>query len=114
MYGLVQTAQQKALDAIRAGMLTGAADAVARDFIMANTPVGCYEYGLGHGVGIEVHEEPFMRPGSSIELRAGHVVSVEPGIYIPDWGGIRIEDTVLVGRNGCETLTKVTKDLLVL
>lgn len=114
MYHLVQTAQQKALDAIHAGMLTGEADAVARDFIMANAEQGCYEYGLGHGVGLEVHERPAMTPGSRIVLQEGHVVSVEPGIYIPEWGGIRIEDTVLIGRNGCEPLTKSTKDLIVL
>jgi Xaa-Pro aminopeptidase len=114
MYRIVQTAQQMAVDAIRAGVFSGDVDAVARDFITANTEQGCYDYGLGHGVGLEVHERPFMTPGSRIVLQAGHVVSVEPGIYIPEWGGIRIEDTVLVRDGGAEPLTKSTKDLIIL
>lgn len=114
LYGLVQAAQQQAVDAIRPGLAAGAADAVARDLITANTEVGCYDYGLGHGVGIEVHEEPRMVPGSAALLRDGNVVSVEPGIYIPGWGGIRIEDTVWVRGTGCEPLTKASKELRVL
>lgn len=114
LYGLVQAAQQKAVDVIRPGMAAGAADAVARDHITANADAGCYDYGLGHGVGLEVHEEPRMVPGSAEILRDGNVVSVEPGIYIPGWGGIRIEDTIWLHGSGGEPLTKAPKDLRVL
>lgn len=71
-----------------------------------------YGHGMGHGVGLQIHEAPALRPESSDVLEAGNVVSVEPGIYLPGEGGVRIEDLVLVTEDGCERLTRFTKELL--
>jgi Xaa-Pro aminopeptidase len=71
-----------------------------------------YGHGLGHGVGIQIHEAPVLRPESTDVLEPGNVVSVEPGIYLPGEGGVRIEDLVVVTSDGCERLTTFTKDLL--
>lgn len=72
-----------------------------------------YHYnGIGHGIGMYVHEIPFMRPGSENILRTGNVLTVEPGIYIPGWGGVRIEDQVLITDTGCENLISATKELI--
>jgi Xaa-Pro aminopeptidase len=70
-----------------------------------------FGHGLGHGLGLQVHEAPALRPNSEFVLQAGMVVTVEPGIYLPGWGGIRIEDDVLVTPEGCEVMTKVPRDL---
>jgi Xaa-Pro aminopeptidase len=71
-----------------------------------------YGHGLGHGVGLQIHEAPVLRPESTDVLESGNVVSVEPGIYLPDDAGVRIEDLVLVTADGCERLTQFTKELL--
>ena len=72
-----------------------------------------YGHGMGHGVGLQIHEAPTLRPESTDVLEAGNVVSVEPGIYLPDEGaGVRIEDLVLVTADGCERLTQFTKELV--
>jgi Xaa-Pro aminopeptidase len=84
-------------------------DAVARS-IIANAGYGQYfGHGLGHGVGLAVHEKPTLRWTSEDVLAPGMVVTVEPGIYLPDWGGVRIEDMVLVTENGGEVLTRAPK-----
>jgi Xaa-Pro aminopeptidase len=113
LYELTRAAQQRALAGIRAGVTAGAADALARGSITVALGEGCYDYGLGHGVGMEIHEAPFMKPGSPEILRSGQVVTVEPGIYLPEWGGIRIEDTVVVRDAGCQVLTAAPKELIV-
>lgn len=72
-----------------------------------------FGHGLGHSVGLEIHEEPRLSPKSNCNsLKAGTVITVEPGVYIPDWGGVRIEDTVLVTETGSRRLTKSSKQLL--
>jgi Xaa-Pro aminopeptidase len=71
-----------------------------------------FDYGIGHGVGLEIHEEPFMRQNADVILEAGNVLTVEPGIYSPGWGGIRIEDTILVTEGGYEILTSFPKELI--
>ena len=69
-------------------------------------------HSLGHGLGLAIHEGPFLRPRNDEALAAGHVVTVEPGIYLPGFGGVRIEDTVAVGEQGCRVLTATPRDLV--
>jgi Xaa-Pro aminopeptidase len=114
IYSIVQEAQRTALDAIRAGLKGMEADAMARDLITARGFGEYFGHGLGHGVGRAVHELPGVGIRSEGILEPGHVVTVEPGIYIPDWGGVRIEDLVVITPQGREVLTSVTKELLVL
>jgi Xaa-Pro dipeptidase len=105
LYQIVKTAQEKAFEAVRASVKAKDVDAAARKII---TDAGYGEYfvhGLGHGVGLEVHEPPTLSPESKDVLAVGNVVTVEPGIYLVGYGGVRIEDTVLVHRNGAEKLT---------
>jgi Xaa-Pro aminopeptidase len=105
IYDIVKTAQQRAFEAIKTGAVVGDLDAIARRLI-ADAGYGPYfVHRLGHGVGLEVHESPSMGPNGKDQLSAGYVVTDEPGIYIPGFGGVRIEDTVLVGKSGAERLT---------
>lgn len=111
IYRIVLTAQQRAINAIRPGVAADAVDAAARRVIEAAGYGKQFGHGLGHGIGLDVHESPRLAARQSTKLRAGMVVTVEPGIYLPGWGGVRIEDDVLVTRDGCEVLSRVTKDL---
>ncbi|HHW40726.1 MAG TPA: aminopeptidase P family protein [Syntrophomonadaceae bacterium] len=113
VYEVVKDAQQNALDLIRAGITTGEADAAARRVIEKAGYGEYFSHSLGHGVGLAVHEEPRLAPGGELVLEAGMVVTVEPGVYLPGWGGVRIEDTVLVTDKGCEILTPLKKELIV-
>ena len=102
MYTVVLEAQARAIAALRPGVDVKVVDAAARGHI-ADAGFGDYfTHGLGHGIGLEVHEAPAIRSNSDDVLRAGMVVTVEPGVYLPDFGGVRIEDDVLVtpGRGG--------------
>src|SRR5207302_7121748 len=111
VHAVVLRAQQRALRCVRPGVKAEEVDAAARAEI-ADAGFGDYfGHGLGHGLGLQVHEAPALRPRSQTVLQAGMVVTVEPGIYLPGWGGIRIEDDVLVTPDGCEVLTSVAKDL---
>jgi Xaa-Pro aminopeptidase len=110
LYDLCLTAQLDALAAVRPGALGKDVDAASRTAI-ADAGMGeLYGHGLGHGVGLDVHEEPNMRPESDAVLAPGNVVTVEPGIYVPGEVGVRIEDMVVVTEDGCERLTNVTKE----
>lgn len=114
VYQVVLSAQLKALDAVRAGKTGGEIDAVARDYIDSKGYAGRFGHGLGHGIGLDIHEAPNLKPGSRDVLKPGMVVSVEPGIYLPGMGGVRIEDIVIVRRDGCENLTGWEKELTLL
>ncbi len=113
-YETVLEAQLKALGAIKAGVPCREVDAVARDIIAAKGYGDYFGHGLGHGVGVEIHESPSLNPSSNITLEQGHIVTVEPGIYLPGQFGVRIEDMAVVTQDGCENLTVCEKQLIVL
>jgi Xaa-Pro aminopeptidase len=114
IYAIVLEAQENGVSHIKAGMTCKQADALTRDII---TEYGYGEYfghGTGHGLGLEVHEGPALSFRSEEELKPGMVVTIEPGIYLPDFGGVRIEDDVLINDDGIEILTHSPKKLIVL
>ena len=111
IYELCLRAQEAALAGIRPGMTGREADAIAREVIEAGGRGNEFGHGLGHGVGLLVHEDPALRPESSEVLAVGNVHSVEPGIYLPDVAGVRIEDEVVLREDGPERLTRFTKEL---
>jgi len=110
-YEAVRAAQRLALDEVRAGVSCKAVDADAREALESRLGLA-FEHGLGHGVGLEVHEGPRLARTAEGELEAGNVVTVEPGVYLPGEFGIRIEDLVTVTEEGCEILTAFTKELV--
>jgi Xaa-Pro aminopeptidase len=110
-YDICLEAQLAGLAAVRPGVRGADADAAARNVIEDAGYGEAFGHGLGHGVGLVVHEEPVLRRESTDVLEARHVVSVEPGIYLPGLGGIRIEDLVIVTENGAEVLTPFAKEL---
>jgi Xaa-Pro aminopeptidase len=110
----VLAAHDLAIAAIRPGMPLKQIDAVARDYIATQGYGDRFGHGLGHGVGLEVHEFPTVSPRSEDLAREGMVFTVEPGIYVPDLGGVRIEDMVLVTAAGSRRLTRLEKKLLIL
>lgn len=112
VYDTVKKAQQIGLEYIREGAKCAECDKVARDYIDSCGYGQYFRHSLGHGVGLLVHELPNLSPKSEFVLEKNMVVSCEPGIYIPEFGGVRIEDLVAVTENGCENLTRVTKDLI--
>ncbi|HWH19028.1 MAG TPA: M24 family metallopeptidase, partial [Solirubrobacterales bacterium] len=111
VYETVREAQAKALDAVRAGIGGEGLDGVAREAIAAAGHGERFGHGLGHGVGLEVHEAPRLSPRSEDVLAAGEVVTVEPGVYLPGELGVRIEDLVAVEESGCRNLSGLPKEL---
>jgi Xaa-Pro aminopeptidase len=108
--GVVARAQQAAIALVRPGVQAQVIDAAARQVIADAGFANYFGHGLGHGIGLQVHEGPAIRPGSETVLEPGMVFTVEPGIYLPEWGGVRIEDDVLVTPDGHEVLTRVPRD----
>lgn len=112
LYGAVREVQAAAVAGVRAGARCAELDAAAKRGMKA-AGYGKYPtHSLGHGLGLAVHEGPFLRPRNEEVLAAGHVVTVEPGIYLPGFGGVRIEDTVVVEEHGCRVLTSSTRELI--
>lgn len=111
IYRIVLDAQLAAIDAIAPGRSLSEVDAVARRLIEKAGYGECFGHGLGHGIGLNVHEQPVLSKRSRGELKPGHVVTVEPGIYLPGVGGVRIEDDVLVTARGREVLSELPKAL---
>jgi Xaa-Pro aminopeptidase len=109
IYGVVLNAQLRAIEAIRPDIACQDVDSVARKVIEEAGFARHYSHGLGHGIGLDIHEGPRLGQGQKQILRPGMVVTVEPGIYLPGWGGVRIEDDVLVTKTGHEVLTSVPK-----
>ena len=114
VYGLVAAAQRAGREALEVGAELCEVDGAARR-VIADAGYGeHFGHGLGHGVGLQIHEAPGINAASAGTLRAGSVVTVEPGVYLPDRGGVRIEDTLVVGERGPELLTRFPKDLAIL
>jgi Xaa-Pro aminopeptidase len=112
IYNTVLTAQCLAIGNIKPGVKAKDIDSAARNYIKDKGFGGYFGHSLGHGIGISVHELPRISWKSDEVLKEGMVFSVEPGVYMPGWGGIRIEDLVLVTENGCEVLSKSPKELV--
>jgi Xaa-Pro aminopeptidase len=112
VYELVQTAQRRAIDHLRAGMPAREGDALAREVIVTRGFGEAFGHSLGHGLGLEVHEAPRLAPNSEAPLPPHAVVTVEPGVYFPGWGGVRLEDDVYLSPEGAESLSDGRTELL--
>lgn len=106
IYSLLYRAQSEAIEKIKLGIECSQIDKIARNIITKEGYGKFFGHGLGHGVGREVHEGPYLKSEDHTSLESGMVLTVEPGIYIPGWGGIRIEDMVLVTKEGCQVLSR--------
>lgn len=111
IYKIVLDAQARAIEGIREGVSAREVDLAARTYIEKKGYGRNFGHGLGHGIGLEVHESPRLNRTNRRPLRRGMVITVEPGIYIPRWGGVRIEDMVLVKEGGCEVLSHTPRGL---
>jgi Xaa-Pro aminopeptidase len=112
IYDTVLRAQLAAIRKIRAGASGKAVDKIARDIITKAGYGKNFGHGTGHGISMEIHSGPSLSPRVDNKLKAGNVITVEPGIYISGWGGVRIEDDVVVTRTGCRVLNQAPKKLL--
>lgn len=113
LYQVVKQAQEKALTALKIGTKMSISDKIAKQYI-AFHQLPEYQHGLGHGVGLAIHENPRLRKDNNEILKENMVVTVEPGIYIPGYAGVRIEDLVVLKKGGNEILSKSTKEMIVL
>ena len=114
IYNIVQEAQQRALDEVKAGVTAGLIDSTARS-IIGNAGYGEYfGHSTGHGVGLDIHEQPTVYKTNDTILKRGMVITVEPGIYLPDKFGVRIEDMVAVTEDGCHNFADIEKSLVII
>ena len=114
VYSIVKEAQQRGCDIAKAGVPCKEVDAATREYIGEMGYGKYYTHGTGHGLGLEIHTSPRFSPQSEQVLEVNNVMTIEPGIYLAGWGGVRIEDDVIIGKDDCEILNKTTKDLVVL
>ena len=114
VYDTVYKAQKLGLEAVKGGAVCKDVDKIVRDFIYQAGFEGCFGHSTGHGVGLEIHEQPALSSGCDTVLQSGMVVTVEPGIYIPGEFGVRIEDMVVVTADGCLNLAVLPKELMIL
>ena len=112
IYQIVKDAQQKAIDSARAGISCHALDQIAREYIHQKGFGTYFGHSLGHGLGLDVHSLPRVGAGSETILQENFVITIEPGIYIPNVGGVRIEDDIVIQKDGCEVLTRFPKEFL--
>ena len=112
IYQLVKTAQQAAIDAVTAGIIGKDLYQKSADILLSSDYKDYAGEGLGHGVGLQLHELPFIGPACELTIELGCVITIEPGIYIPGWGGIRLEDDVVLTPKGLKIITSAPKDLL--
>jgi Xaa-Pro aminopeptidase len=112
IYAVVRDANHIAAHSIKVGMSGSQADALARSYIEHCGHGEAFGHSLGHGLGLEVHEAPRLARTAEAVLRAGSVVTIEPGIYRPGWGGVRIEDDVHLSANGPQILTNFSRELI--
>lgn len=114
VYSVVRQAQQLGLDAVKAGVKCCDVDKAAREYIYHAGFEGCFGHSTGHGVGLEIHEQPFVSSKNEAVLQSGMVITVEPGVYLPGEFGVRIEDMVVVSSDGCINLATLSKELIIL
>jgi Xaa-Pro aminopeptidase len=113
IYHIIKNCQEQILNNLKEGINVN----IPNQIIKSNIPQKYITYfypGYGHGVGLDIHEKPFLKEFAHFEFMSNMVITIEPGIYIPDWGGIRIEDTILISRNGAEALSKTSKEMIVI
>ncbi len=113
VYSIVLEAQQKAIDSAFSGIEAKNLDRVARSYIHANGYGKCFGHGLGHGIGLQIHEFPRISSRSTHTLRAGNVITIEPGIYLPGKFGVRIEDDIVIREGRCDVLSKAPKSMII-
>lgn len=112
LYDAVLTAQKRALAALRPGVTGVEVDRIARESLAEKELNQYFGHGLGHSLGLEIHEEPRLSKAGTTVLQENMLITDEPGVYIPSWGGIRIEDTVLITADGAEPLTHAPKEFI--
>lgn len=112
LYSIVFNAQKLGCESVKAGIRASELDGIVRNYITESGYGEYFGHGLGHGVGLEIHEKPFVSGKDDTKLQSNMVITIEPGIYIPGKGGLRIEDTVVVEKNKCNILTSFDKHML--
>jgi Xaa-Pro aminopeptidase len=110
-YKAVLEAQLAAIDSVKAGVKADKVDKAARKVLKNHGLDKAFTHSTGHGLGLEIHERPRLGRKDATLLEAGMAITIEPGVYMEGWGGIRIEDTIVVTETGCEILTPTSKEL---